>query len=688
MNSSIYSSIGRKSNENQKQNSISIDYHSVNSSCITYKDLKSINNFCSSINNYYKLMTKNNSLALKIFHLNSIKSNIGKNKKLKHEFIKTKSCDSILPNISHTLYASPKKKHKNLKISLNNEYNDFNLYNNKNIFFTLNKSNFSTTVNSLNFKNKSKTNISNIKKTLKKEYTSNSNINIYNRNKYRNIFSLNNTSYNNSDEYIENIKRVKYKRENLIEYMNKTRKIIINKYVQNDLKKIYQLEKEKIETNLEQHDLDINLLQKLRFLFNKYISSYDIYFFNLKEEIRIGKKENAKLIENKKILNNEIFGLGHTVYRIKNKLKDYLNHKYFLLSVKNHTKKFDYFTTKDQLEFNSDLLLLDKLDQRLNDIFLSPDKDKKEKNNEKDDNIEEIRKFSESKKNIIPKIDDIDYKKRYYSQRSFKDSLRVKNIFRTPKQFMKDLDLISKGINNSLKVFNKIQLELLDDKKVLSNLNKEYFDNENLQKTFQEKQSNLILLLNSKKNYNQYLTKQKKNLLSHNKKNLTKKDYILNKIKSIINNIQIYGTEKLLQYIENSENEENQDIFQNKNNNNFIINKYNNKLYMLKIIEYTIIFLKNYHNEYKSKEKENYYEIAKNIKYLTHLKALRRARENEKIKKKMEILKIYEKNKNLLFIPHQKNYFINYNIGNKNRNNNKNNGIQKERSLFDIDFDY
>ena len=51
MNSSIYSSIGRKASDTQKQNSISIDFHSVSSSCVTNKELKLINHYFSSINN-------------------------------------------------------------------------------------------------------------------------------------------------------------------------------------------------------------------------------------------------------------------------------------------------------------------------------------------------------------------------------------------------------------------------------------------------------------------------------------------------------------------------------------------------------------------------------------------------------------------------------------------------------------
>ena len=168
MNSSIfYSSIDKKTNETQKQNSKSIDYQSVNSSCITSKELKSINKFRSTIHTFYKNMKKNKNLLLNLFHLNSINTNCYENKISNHNFIKTKSCDSILPNILELNTMSPKSNKRNLKISFKSD-NNLN-YKNKNLFYTLNQSNYSTTFNSLITQNKS--NASNNIKSLKSEYS-------------------------------------------------------------------------------------------------------------------------------------------------------------------------------------------------------------------------------------------------------------------------------------------------------------------------------------------------------------------------------------------------------------------------------------------------------------------------------------------------------------------------------------
>ena len=454
------------------------------------------------------------------------------------------------------------------------------------------------------------------------------------------------------------------------------------------MKKLYKLEKEKIETNIEQYNLDINSLNKLYNLFQKYIESYDTYFLHINEEIIIGKKENTELVERKKVLNNEIFALGHTVYKIKNKLKDYLNNKYFLLSVKNHTKKLDFFSAKDKKDFNNDLILLQQLDEKLNAIILvEPKLDKNEKD-KKFDNPNEMKKYSYSKKDGFKKF--IDVRKRFYSQKSIGESMRVKNIYNTPYMFIKDLNLISLGINKSLKIFNKIQHELLEDKKLLNNLNKSFYENENLEKEFNDKEISLKNKLNSSIIYYKYLKNQIKSLWFQSKKNKTRKDIILIKIEHILNNIKTFGSEKLLKFLENSENIE---IIQNNdyNINNSISKKRNHKLNLLKIIEKTIIFLQNNNNEYKKNRKEKYFEIEHKIKYLSHLNNSRKIIENERNKRKIELIKILEKRNNFVFLSNKNNYYVNSKVDkNKfiDKNNNKENERKELKSLLDIDFDY
>jgi len=674
MNSSIYysSSILNQTRETQKQSSKSIDFLSVNSSCITNKELKSINNFRSNAhNNYYKNMKKNKSLLLNLLYLNNLDSNFYKNKNSKHNFYKTKSCDSILPNIfeTHTNHFN-----KNLKINIFNNDNLLKNNKNKSVFNTVNKSNYSTTFNSLI--TPSKSNISN-NKSLKNEY---SYINLNNNN----ILSLNNLSNidDNNIDNIDNFNKKKFKRENLYEYLDKTKKIIIYKYQQNNMKKLLDLEKEKIETNIEKYNLDLNLLQKINFLFKKYIYSFDNYFFYLKEDICKIKAENTYLIEKKKQLSNEIFILGHSINKIKNKLKDYLSCKFFLLSVKNHTKILDFFSSKDKNEFNNDLSMLNIIEKKINSI-ISNDKEKIEKKNGR----KIIRRYSLRSKEDLKNYSLL--RRRFYSQKNFGNLISVKNLFDSPKQFIKDLNLISKDINISLQKYNDIQLELLEHKKMLNNLNKKSFENENIEKEFLEKEYQLKTKLKNSLIYYNYLKNNKNIFISKYKINYKKEDLLLIKIKYIINNIKNNGDEKLLEYIDNLKKIERIEKIENKNNNYNILNNY--KLTLLKRIENIIIFLQKNNNEYKEKENERYLKIEENINYLKNLNNNQKTKGKEKSKKKLDYLKIFKKNY-LLFLSNKNNYYIN-NKKIKNRFKNKNNKNKKNEekineSISDVDLNF
>ncbi len=644
LNSSIYSSVGRTTIETQKQNSKSIDYHSVNSSCMTSKKLKSLNHFRFCINNYYRQIKSNNSISLNVFNLKNMKTNFQDNKKIIHIFTKTKSSDYIIPDIPKTI--NLKKNFKNLKISINNDYNK-NIKKYINTFSALNKSNFNTTVNSntIKLKNKSK--------------------------KLKNSLSF--TNNNIIDNY--NIHNVKLKREYLYDYLDKTKKIILYKYSLNNLKKLVQLENEKIVTNIEQHNLNLNLLQKLYFLFQNYILALDNYFLFLKQKEKDGKKEITKLIENKKILINEIFSLGHQVYRIKNKLNDYLSNKFFLLSVKNQTKNFENFSSKDKNEFNCDLLILHKLEEQLDSIFII----KKEKNEETKDktNIEYDKPKKEISLSDKGGLSEIIKRKRFFSQNSIGDSIKLKKIYRTPKQFMKDLNLISIGINNSLKEFNKIQLELLQDKKELITLNEEFYKNENKEIEFITKKNKLKNKLKNAINYYKYLQNNKNILISRYKKKFDSKDILLIKIRSIINNIRKYGDQKLLNFIESQKDNEDNPFKENV--------MFNNKLFMLKIIENSILFLKNSNNEYKLKENEKFLEIEASVNYLSRINNYRIKREKEKTKKKLQILNIMKKSHNLLFLPNKKNLYVN-NFNNNMIENKLNKNKKDELKMSTIDY--
>ena len=79
----------------------------------------------------------------------------------------------------------------------------------------------------------------------------------------------------------------------------------------------------------------------------------------LKKTIVEDKKQNQKLYEDKIELMNDIFIIRHKTLKLENKFKNYLNEKYFLLSVKNHSFKLDKFSPEDQEDYKNDLNILD-----------------------------------------------------------------------------------------------------------------------------------------------------------------------------------------------------------------------------------------------------------------------------------------------------------------------------------------
>ena len=682
LNSSISSSLGKFTSDNQKQNSRSIDFQSVNSSCMTSKELKSLKKFRSSINNYFRRMKSNTSIYLNIFHLNNLKSHFVDNKRMTHNFPKTKSSDYIMPDISNITNI---KKIKNLKITINDDSN--NKINKNNIIFSpFNQSNFSTTINSLHYYNQSRM----LKSSLSYNNPYDNNTNYINNINNSINKTNNNTTINNNNIENFNIHKIKLKKEYLCDFLDKTRKITLYKYSLNILKKLMQLENEKIVNNLDQQSLNLNLLKKILYLFNNYIIALDEYFVFLKKEIKDGKKENTKLVENKKILSTEIFSLGHQVFKIKNRLKDYLSNKYFLLSVKNQTKNYENFSAKDKKEFDSDVFMLKKIEEQLDSIFTGKTEEKKEKEVNNNNQNKKNTDFSQPppQKGIIYSLSDKKlctrkiFRKHYFSQNSIGDSIQIKKIYRTPRQFMKDLNLISIGINNSLKEFNKIQIELLQDKKMLINLNEEFNQNVNLKNQFNIMQNKLKNKLNALVKYNKYLKTNKKNILSHYEKKLNKSDFLSSKIREIIHNIKNSGDVKLYNYLKNF------NIDDIKYKDSYL---FNNKLLMLKIIEHTIQFLTDCGNEYKKKEKERFAVIESAVNNLSRINNFRTKREKEKIKKKLDLLNIMKKSHNLLFLPNRKNLCVNCfskEIHERQFNRNKKNEMKMSTIDYDIDINF
>ena len=105
--------------------------------------------------------------------------------------------------------------------------------------------------------------------------------------------------------------------------------------------------------------------------------------------------------------------------------------------------------------------MLNIIEKKINSI-ISNDKEKIEKKNGR----KIIRRYSLRSKEDLKNYSLL--RRRFYSQKNFGNLISVKNLFDSPKQFIKDLNLISKDINISLQKYNDIQLELLEHKKMLN----------------------------------------------------------------------------------------------------------------------------------------------------------------------------------------------------------------------------
>ena len=133
----------------------------------------------------------------------------------------------------------------------------------------------------------------------------------------------------------------------------------ILRFIYNRKKKDMKIEEERRTTNQENQELNFYHLKLLLSLFNKYYDTKYEYMDFLKKTIVEDKKQNQKLYEDKIELMNDIFIIRHKTLKLENKFKNYLNEKYFLLSVKNHSFKLDKFSPEDQEDYKNDLNKLD-----------------------------------------------------------------------------------------------------------------------------------------------------------------------------------------------------------------------------------------------------------------------------------------------------------------------------------------
>lgn len=670
---------------------------------LSLKELVSLNELKHQIN-YHNVRMQNNNF--KNFHTTVLKKNLKENvyfsslykisseqKTRKSKFPNLKQKDKIVklymnPNtISYINNESINNKEKNNKIE--------NIYNNyKNTSNKINMSNLSTSgnvsfsFNSKKFLNLNKLNSHSIDYSTNNSYQK-SNININNsnhtfvNNSYENKYQLINLSpnnrindfeniINNSDNNILKIKEsankiflshlnpiyTLLKKEFLTEFKRKTKDMSILRFIYSRKKKDMEIEKEKRATNQENQELNYHHLKLLFSLFNTYYDTKYEYLDFLKKTIVEDKKQNQKLYEDKITLMNDIFIIRHKTLKLENKFKNYLNDKYFLLSVKNHSFKLDKFSPEDQEDYKNDLNKLDILNFMLK--VTAQECDTRENENEKETkkiDIKEIQSkkiilfknrnrnsifFNENKtiksfKKVNQKVQNL----RHYSLPTLTDAQRqiVKTGFRAipiykhEEDFNRDLQQASKNIQFSLMEYNKVSRELQimrndlkQNKLEIKNLQdfQDYIHNEIIINN--KKLENLKALNNNLENYKKYLKMIKVIDLNKGKINI--------KLRRIINNINNSNDDLLNEYL--SDTEKTTEL---------------NKLYY---IEKTIEYLLKFKEMQKINNSKNFEIIENKVEQENRIRALRAKQENNLKRINSIIKKVINKNKKPIFVMRRK----------------------------------
>ena len=444
-----------------------------------------------------------------------------------------------------------------------------------------------------------------------------------------------------------------FKKDPLSEFYKKSKDINYLKFIFMKNKKDIEIEEEKVISKKERLDQMLFTINMLQNLFDKYHVSKNEYLNYLKKETSKETEKNEILKEEKITLMKEIYIIRHKTLRLENRFKNYLDDKFFLLSVKNHSFNIDKFLPEDREDYNKDLKKLDLLNYMLkitskeydneidkdklrgtrlfgkNDLLIlnSPSKTRRlqrgntKRSTSKGNNNTSSPYFSKSKKS---KID------RYFE---------VKPIYEDVYYFNKDLQETTQKIQDSLDEYNNISKELNVAKQYLAKDMKEmknikdyeaYLKNEI--SSYKNKVENLKKLNNGLINYKKYL--QNIFILNLNK------GQIFDKVNMIINNIELSDDKELM---------------------NFIISEFNDyRTYFkhvidrLRLIERATHYLIDFKKNQIKNKNEKYYLIQKQIDDTNRQKLCQKKQDYIKNKFDSLIQKVVDKNNRIIFIPRKK----------------------------------
>ena len=646
---------------------------------LTHKELLSINDLKLKMNNNTR--AKLNKNFYRNFHSEVMKTNLKENSKYsslyKDSTYFTTKTETKFPSLTKDkkeplvkLYMNPtkissiinKSINKNIKINYKTIFNS-----NNNISKKYNISNLSTTgnispsmnSNKLSALDKIKSNSVDFNGSLlnleKEENSLRNNSSI----KYTKTDTLNNNSIDIHKElnkkFVTSLNPfyTSLKKELLSEFYKKTKDMNYLNFILMKNKKDIEIQKERRISDIERIDQILFSIQTLKKLFDKYCSTKNEYLNYLQKEISNENEKNEILKEEKITLMKEIYTIRHKTLRLENRFKNYLDDKYFLLSVKNHSFKLDKFVPEDRADYTKDLQKLEVLNLmlkitskeysteeieerrrttiRLNLINRAPSRQNTLRNYQRNNNKRKSsRRNNDATNGPLFSVS----KKRVFTRNSV-----IKPIYTDVYYFNKDLQETTQKIQDSLDVYNNIIKELNIEKQYLDNTKKEMKDIREYEMHLKEEiilyrknLDNLKKLNNGLFNYKKYL----ENIFILN----LNKGKVLEKINNIINNIEQSNDNILL---------------------NFLINKfrdYNTYLIFgidkLKLIEVALEYLFAYKTLKKKEKNKCYYLIQKKVDDINRIKLSKKKQELIKERFDLLIKKVVDKNKKIIVLQRKK----------------------------------
>ena len=667
---------------------------------LTHKELLSIQDMKLKTN--YDLKSKVLHNFHRNFHSEIMKSNLKENSKYSTLYkdsstytktetkfpslLRSKNETMVKLNMNPKIFNSLKYKSVNKKVEINSRtiFNNISLskkydtsYNTTSGNVSQSKKNhkFSTwdkiQSNSLDYNGslfnfeKSDNSLERIIKTQKSN--DNSSFSFQNRQKYINTETLNNNSIDSKIEFNKkfvsslNPLYSSFKKEIISQFYKKNKDINYLKFILMKNKKDIEIQEEIRAAEMERIDQVLFTIKTLQNLFDKYHTSKTEYLNFLQKEISKETETNEILKEEKISLTKEIYIIRHKTLRLENRFKNYLDDKFFLLSVKNHSFKLDKFAPEDRNDYKKDLKKLELLNfmikmssNEFSETDVAKDNIRATRIFKKHDliniNIPSPqrnnprafhREYSIRKSSKMVNINNTNYNPLFSvsKKRILSRNFEAKPIYDDVYYFNKDLQETTKKIQDSLDEYNNLTKDINVIKKNLEYTKKEmkgirdyelHLKNEII--SFKNKVEDLKRLNNVLFNYKKYL--QNISIINLNQ------GKVYAKINLMMDNIEKSKDNHLIDFI----------AYEFNDYNTYI----NTGLDKLRLIERVFQYLIEFKLKQKEEKNEKYFEIQKTIDDDNKKKLYKRKQDVIKNKFNSLIQKVIDKNKKIIFIARRK----------------------------------